>query len=245
MRACGVDCEELDEAEVARRFGVRLPGPGLLQADGGISLADRCSDRVPARGAGARRGTAEGVAVTALEPGDDGVRVTTGASTFTTGAVVVTAGSWAPRLLATAGIELAVVPVRQTVVYLRLSRTEPAPSVIHQWAGEGVPYALHAPGEGLKAGIHQRGPVVDPDSEGRPDEELVADAAAWAVERFPDADPNPVAVETCLYTNAPEDRFLLERHGRIVVGSACSGHGFKFAPATGARLAALAAEALE
>ena len=245
MRACGVACEELDDAEVAHRFGVRLPGPGLLQADGGISLADRCSTAFLRGAQGRGVELQEGVAVTALEPGDDGVRVTTGASTFTTGAVVVAAGSWAPRLLATAGIELAVVPVRQTVVYLRLSRTEPAPSVIHQWAGEGVPYALHAPGEGLKAGIHQRGPVVDPDSEGRPDEELVADAAAWAVERFPDADPNPVAVETCLYTNAPEDRFLLERHGRIVVGSACSGHGFKFAPATGARLAALAAEALE
>jgi glycine/D-amino acid oxidase-like deaminating enzyme len=30
-----------------------------------------------------------------------------------------------------------------------------------------------------------------------------------------------------------------------VVGSACSGHGFKFAPAIGARLAALAIEVLD
>jgi len=33
---------------------------------------------------------------------------------------------------------------------------------------------------------------------------------------------------------------VLARHGRIVVGSACSGHGFKFAPVVGERLAALA-----
>jgi sarcosine oxidase len=33
---------------------------------------------------------------------------------------------------------------------------------------------------------------------------------------------------------------VLERRGRIVVGSACSGHGFKFAPVVGRRLAALA-----
>ena len=51
-------------------------------------------------------------------------------------------------------------------------------------------------------------------------------------------------VETCLYTNLPDDRFTCERRGRIVVGSACSGHGFKFAPAIGKRLAALAVEAL-
>jgi len=33
------------------------------------------------------------------------------------------------------------------------------------------------------------------------------------------------------------------RHGRIVVASACSGHGFKFAPAFGRTLAALARDA--
>jgi sarcosine oxidase len=37
-----------------------------------------------------------------------------------------------------------------------------------------------------------------------------------------------------------DESFILERRGRVVVGSACSGHGFKFAPAIGARLAALA-----
>ena len=42
------------------------------------------------------------------------------------------------------------------------------------------------------------------------------------------------------YTTTADERFVLERHGRIVVGSACSGHGFKFAPAIGERLAALA-----
>ena len=51
--------------------------------------------------------------------------------------------------------------------------------------------------------------------------------------------------ETCLYTVRENDEFLLERRGRVVVGSPCSGHGFKFAPVIGQRLAALALEALE
>ena len=50
------------------------------------------------------------------------------------------------------------------------------------------------------------------------------------------------AVEACLYTNSPDERFVLERRGRIVVGSACNGHGFQFAPQTGERLAQLALE---
>ena len=57
---------------------------------------------------------------------------------------------------------------------------------------------------------------------------------------FPGADPEPAAVETCLYTNTDDERFVLERHGRVVVGSACSGHAFKFAPVVGERLAELA-----
>ena len=36
---------------------------------------------------------------------------------------------------------------------------------------------------------------------------------------------------------------MLERHGRIVVASACSGHGFKFAPFFGRTLAGLARDA--
>ena len=46
--------------------------------------------------------------------------------------------------------------------------------------------------------------------------------------------------ESCLYTTTADESFVLERRNRIVIGSACSGHGFKFAPAIGRRLAALA-----
>ncbi len=64
--------------------------------------------------------------------------------------------------------------------------------------------------------------------------------AAWVGERLPRVDPEPVGAETCFYTTTPDERFVLERRGRVVIGSACSGHGFKFAPAVGARLAELA-----
>ena len=47
-----------------------------------------------------------------------------------------------------------------------------------------------------------------------------------------------------MYTTTADESFVLERRGRIVVGSPCSGHGFKFAPAIGERLADLALEAV-
>jgi sarcosine oxidase len=47
-----------------------------------------------------------------------------------------------------------------------------------------------------------------------------------------------------MYTTTPDERFILERRGRVLIGSACSGHGFKFAPAIGERLAAIALDIL-
>jgi sarcosine oxidase len=52
--------------------------------------------------------------------------------------------------------------------------------------------------------------------------------------------PQPVETESCLYTTTADESFVLERRNGLVIGSACSGHGFKFAPAIGRRLAALA-----
>ena len=65
----------------------------------------------------------------------------------------------------------------------------------------------------------------------------------WIEERYPDAGPL-VGTETCIYTTTIDQRFILTRRGRIVIGSACSGHGFKFAPAVGERLADLVADIL-
>ena len=42
----------------------------------------------------------------------------------------------------------------------------------------------------------------------------------WAARTFRLARPEPVSVETCLYTNTDDTRFVLERHGPVVVCSA-------------------------
>jgi sarcosine oxidase len=94
----------------------------------------------------------------------------------------------------------------------------------------------------LKIGVHRGGPVTDPDEIGCVDEDTIRWEAEWAARHYDLCSPTPVASETCLYTNTPDERFIIERHGRLVIGSACSGHGFKFAPVIGERLAALALE---
>lgn len=179
--------------------------------------------------------------VLAIEPGEGSVTVVTDGRRIEAAVAVVTAGGWAAKLLAPAGIELPVRVTRETVAYFAASQ-ESFPALV-EWA-EPALYSLVAPGVGLKAGEHVAGPEVDPDSAGAPDVDAVRRLETWIGARYPTLDSTPVAAQTCLYTNTADQSFVLERHGAVVVGSACSGHGFKFAPLIGRRLAALAADAL-
>ena len=147
-------------------------------------------------------------------------------------------------IFASAGIDLPVVETRETVAYFRIEGEINNP-VVAEIANRGHGfYSLADPIFGLKVGRHMRGKRADPNEVQQPDKDTVGAIADWTAARFPLVDPEPVHAESCFYTNTDDERFILERHDRIVVGSACSGHGFKFAPAVGKRLAALATEAL-
>ena len=156
-------------------------------------------------------------------------------------AIVVTAGPWVTQFFP----DLPVRVTRETVEYFRREGV-PLPSVVQLdpvTRGHAM-YSLHDPLHGLKAGVHHAGAEVTPDEQRPPDPVIVDRVAGWVERTYPDADPNPVAAETCLYTTTADEHFILERRGRVVIGSPCSGHGFKFAPAVGSRLAAMAVQAL-
>jgi sarcosine oxidase len=106
-----------------------------------------------------------------------------------------------------------------------------------------MPYGLPVPDSPLyKIGLHQSGPAADPDSQGQDEDAgLTARAARLAALHVPGYRPQPVRTERCIYDNTPGEDFIVDRAGRIVVGSGTSGHGFKFGPLLGGWLASLAA----
>jgi sarcosine oxidase len=214
----------------------------LFQPDGGVVAADRAVRAFVASATDHGADLLEGWAVERLEPEGAGVTVMLGQERIRAGVAVVTAGAWARSLLERAGIERPTRATRETVAYFRLPAgvEESIPTVV-DWGRPAV-YALPSPAQGVKAGEHQAGPTIDPDVDGPPDDGSVARLSAWVADRYPGVDRKAHLVETCLYTNTEDDHFVLERHGPIVVGSPCSGHGFKFAPLIGERLAALAAD---
>jgi sarcosine oxidase len=239
LHACGAECEVLEPPEVAARFPWLEPGegPALFQADGGVIAAGRSVlsflRSAEAHGADLHDRTE----VVAVEQRPAGVRVATEESSVEADVAVVTAGAWARPLVAPLGVELPVKPTRETVAYFDLD--EPRLTTVVEW-GDPAIYSLPS-GPGLvKVGEHIAGPTTNPDDQGRANEASVRRLSDWVARRLPGAGPEPRYAETCIYTNTPDGSFVLERHGDVVIGSPCSGHGFKFAPLIGKRLAALA-----
>lgn len=239
VEECGVPYQLLSGADASERFPLMSLPEGteaLFQPDAGIVLADKA---VRALISSALAGPAElhgGEPAREIRVENGRAMVATDRATYSAEVVVVTAGAWAKGLLAPLGIDLPVVPTRETVAYFSMADELTVPTIV-DWSH--VIYSLPSPRDGIKAGEHHAGPVTNPDDVGEVDRPSVARLAQWVADRFPKADPDPIHAETCIYTNTSDERFILERHGPVVVGSACSGHGFKFGPLTGKRLAEL------
>jgi monomeric sarcosine oxidase len=230
LDAAGAEYQLLDADEARRRWPVGVPDgwTPLFQPEAGIVRADLAHRALADAAVALGTRLVENTRVDSLDDLD-------------AEAVVVTAGPWVRRLVP----DLPVRTTRETVVYFRRGG-DPLPSVVQLdpvTHGHAL-YSLHDPLYGLKAGDHHAGVEAGPDDEGEPDVALVERVKAWVSETYPDADPEPVATETCMYTSTPDEHFILERRGRVVIGSPCSGHGFKFAPAIGSRLAQLAADTM-
>jgi monomeric sarcosine oxidase len=247
LRAAGEPFEYVAPAEVAERWpAIRFPDGEeiFLQADGGVC---RAAQTVVAQARVAEQLGAEVRTETRVErisPNGDGADVTTEAGDVVHApTVVVTAGPWAGPLLRTAGVDLPLQPSFEQVTYFRFAEPTTWPTVI-DWNPSPIfaPYTVPdpwAPTE-FKTALHLSGGPADADARSfDPDPERVAAVRAYVAEHVPEAAPTG-ATDTCLYTNTPDEDFLLDRAGPMVLGSPCSGHGAKFAPFMGRVLADLA-----
>jgi len=254
----GFDAPLLTGREVNARFpAFSLPDDwdAVVQDGAAILLAQVALEalREPAEAAG--RIVPE--AVVALEQHVDHVIVRTAGQTFRAGTVILATGPWMTRLLPDLAPLLEV--TRQTVGWFRPARPETVrpgafPLFILARSEADIVYGFpDFEGCGVKAAPHNHGPAADADAWGleATDAELGPVSEALA-ELIPGA-AGPIAErDVCLYTNTrPADRrpdageeFIIDRWpgSRLIVASACSGHGAKFAPAIGDRLARLALE---
>ena len=161
---------------------------------------------------------------------------------------MITAGAWASQ--AVPELKTLAVPERQVLIWtqpLRPERFSPETfPIFNLEAEEGRFYGFPVYGvPGFKFGkYHHRGEQVDPDRMNRgfdrEDETVLRQGIA---RYFPDANGATLAMKTCLFTNSPDEHFLLDVHPewpQVSLAAGFSGHGFKFAPVIGEILADLA-----
>ncbi|KUM67391.1 FAD-dependent oxidoreductase [Streptomyces curacoi] len=246
MGAAGVPYELLGAEAAAERWPhIRFTGPALHHPDAGVIDADQtvaaCVRRAVEHGADALIG----VRVTGVDVQDKALVHMDDGRELIADTVVIAAGPWLPDL--PLPVPLPPLRVTQQQVF-HFPQREPHvrwPILVCK-DGSAQVYGLPSGADGgplpaVKVAEHDRGTpttartrtgIVDPSSRTR-----VSD---FVRDRLPGLDPDPVAEATCLYTTTPDEDFVLDRHGPLVIVSPCSGHGAKFAPLIGAMAAALA-----
>jgi sarcosine oxidase len=247
----GLPHELLDARNICARFpafhvrptdvGVFEPRAGILAPERAITAQVAMAER---HGAVIRRDEA----MVAWRADDDGVEITTSAGSYRADRLVLSVGAWVGTLLRELKLPFV---VQRNVLYwfdpLRNAATfAPAhmPVFIHQVSDTLAFYGFPDTGDGLKLALHHHGATADPDTlERTVSDAEVAFMRSVVAQYMPDGNGPLRETAACMYTNLPDDHFIIDTHpghANVIVASPCSGHGFKFSPAIGEVLADMA-----
>jgi monomeric sarcosine oxidase len=246
LRLSKVDYERLEAAECARRFPafkIRSDEIALFEPSMGYARASQCVRAATslAQSHGARFHFQTPIA--SMQRSGESIQLTTATGeVFNGDRLLICAGSWTAPLLARLNISLPLQVVRKTYLHLQPARNEAnfEAGRFPVWIDAasfayGFPRLGHTPG--IKLAFHIGGEVTTPEEAKR---ELTEDdrrpLLEYAAARFPDLSSRIVYEKVCLYTNTPDEDFIIDQipglPGAFIVGGT-SGHGFKFGPLFG------------
>jgi sarcosine oxidase len=243
--------EVLDGNELHKRFpGYQLPSDyrALFQEEGGFLLSERCivnhTEFAQSLGADVRAREK----VLEWTSHNDHVKVTTERGTYGAGALVITAGPWASQLVPNLGKNA--VAERQALGWFQPFKPELfTPQnfpVFNMKVPEGRYYGFPVYSiPGFKIGrYHHLDEQVNPDTVNRnissQDEEVLRECVS---RYFPQANGATMAMKTCMFTNSPDEHFIIGHHpdfANVSFAAGFSGHGYKFCSVIGEIMAQLA-----
>ena len=238
MTSAGVEHELLTPDQAHKRWPFMLfDGPAIFHAQAGTLDPDAtiaaCVRRATELGALIHSGTR----VTGTELLSSGaVRILTHDDELdlTADTVVIAAGAWLPELaphLAAGSEGPLVLPpltvVQKEVFHFRKRDPDTAwPTFVHKGPVQiyGLPSGSDAgPEPAIKVARYDGGPLTTASTRDGLIDPVARDSVCDYVRtRLPGLDPEPIAEASCLFTFAPEEDFILDRHGPYVIASPCS-----------------------
>lgn len=246
----GLNHEVLDADALATRFpAYQLPAgfKAVWQPDGGFLLSERCivAFVMAARARGARVRARE--RVLRWHADNTGVQVHTSDRQYHAEQLVITAGAWASRLIPE--LNTYAQAERQVLGWFEPSNprafTPEAFPVFNLRVPEGRYYGFPEYSvPGFKIGrYHHLNEHVNPDTLTRDvtaeDERVLRDCVSHY---FPAANGATMSLKTCMFTNSPDEHFIIGKHPaheRVTLAAGFSGHGFKFCAVIGEIMAQL------
>jgi sarcosine oxidase len=246
--AHGLQHRVLDGAQAGREFPQHvLDGDDIavFESEAGF-VRPEAAVRAAAERAGALGATVmPDTEVARIDAGANSVRVSTSRGDFDFSKLIVSAGAWTAGLLP--DLRLPLVVERNVMTWFQPDEPdgyapEHFPVFLRDIAGGPLVYGFPTTdGITMKLAIHHGGRPADPETLDREVHDAdVAPVREYVRQRLRGVSGGPTSACVCMYTNTPDQHFLIgipPRMPRVVVVSACSGHGFKFAPVIG-RLAA-------
>jgi sarcosine oxidase len=240
--------EELSAADIRRRFPalhVSDDAIGLLEPRAGMLFPERCvaTHLRFAAAHGATLRTNDAVNAWRADVSGVGVKVETASgATYAAERLIVSAGAWAGTLLQDLSLPLTI--ERAVVHFFEPSRhherftSERLPIFIWEYGPGLMCYGFPARDEGVKVALHHQGEKTADAASVRRDvaESEVVEMRALLERLMPDLNGAWRASSVCLYTNTPDEDFIIDAHPahpQVLIVSPCSGHGFKFSSAIG------------
>lgn len=256
MRACDVDFEELDAAEIRQRWPVWQIGDeihGLFQADSGIVAAERATAALRRTAIAFGATLRDGAPVTALRAADGEIDVEAGGQCYRAGKLVIAAASWTPQLLTHFGVRIPFDVTKEQVIYFKardLASFAFGSFPIWIWMDDPSFYGFPIFGEPDAVKITQDcgGKPVDPDTRGFEEDPDVTARVTGFLQRYLPGALGPVQrLKTCLYALTPDRDFIIDtlpEHPNVCVAVG-GGHGFKFASVIGRILSSVILSGVE
>lgn len=250
LEVSGVEHELLNAAQVAKRYPAFALAPdecAIYEPSMAYARASRCV-RVGARlarshGASLREHTS----IADIHADADGVRVTTLAGETIAGdRLLLSTGPWTGPYLARIGVSVPLIVTRQAYIHLEPRKDAElfTSGRFPVWIDAATNYyGFPRLGDvgGVKIALHEHGEATTPQDADRSIRDAEIEATrAYARHRFPSLSDTVTYAKVCLYTNTPDEDFILDALPglpHIFVAGGLSGHGFKFAPLLGQTLA--------
>jgi sarcosine oxidase len=240
--------EWLDATAIRNRFPAFRPTPGtvgVLENEAGILYPEECIRaflHLAARN-GAKIQPNE--PVTNITPDANKITITTTKATYHTEKLILAAGAWLNTLLPGSQLPLSI--RRQPLFWFGNANQNFSPAkmpiFIWEYEKEKMFYGFPDIGTGVKLAPHHGGRPINPDDLNDDVTEEEIGSLKSIAKKYLDFDPVFRSATVCMYTNTPDEDFIIDLHPQypnIVVASPCSGHGFKFSSFTGKLLAGLA-----